>query len=50
MLWEQEDKEKIDLTAFIKLLILASCGGEKKMLAPKNFIKLMDHLEIVKSE
>ena len=50
VLWEQQDREVIDLTGFTKLLILASCGGDKKMLAPKNFIKLMDHMDIAKNQ
>ena len=32
--------------SFIKLLILASCGGERSKIGIKNFQRLMTHMDI----
>ena len=43
------DIEAIKFKSFIKLQILASCGGDKGKLGVRNFKKLMDHMGILKT-
>ena len=41
------DIEAIRFISFIKLHILASCGGDKSKLGARNFKKLMKHMEVL---
>lgn len=41
------DIEAIRFISFIKLQILASCGGDKSKLGARNFKKLMKHMEVL---
>lgn len=41
------DPEAIRFISFIKLQILASCGGDKAKLGARNFKKLMKHMEVL---
>jgi len=46
ILRNEASKNEIGIASFIKLLILASCGGDRSKIAAKNFQKLMDHMDI----
>ena len=41
------DVEAIRFISFVKLQILASCGGDKSKLGSRNFKKLMKHMDII---
>ena len=40
--------DNITFPSFIKLLILASCGGDKTKIGISNYKKLMHHMDIFK--
>ena len=40
--------DDISLKSFVKLLILASCGGDRTKIGISNFKKLMNHMDITK--
>ena len=40
--------DNITFKSFIKLLILASCGGDRTKIGISNFKKLMQHMDIFK--
>lgn len=40
--------DNISFKSFIKLLILASCGGDRTKIGISNFKKLMNHMDIFK--
>ena len=40
--------DDINLKSFVKLLILASCGGDRTKIGISNFKKLMNHMDISK--
>lgn len=44
------DKNNISFMSFNKLLILASCGGDKTKIGMSNFKKLMKHMDIASKE
>lgn len=48
ILRDESDQSNIQLISFIKLLILASCGGDRTKIGISNFKKLMKHMDIFK--
>lgn len=42
----ESDIEAIKFETFIKLLVLASCAGDRSKLGQKNFLKLLKHIRI----
>ena len=46
ILREESKHDNISFISFIKLLILASCGGDRQKIGQSNFKKLMNHMDI----
>jgi len=42
------EHNNIKISSFVKLLILASCGGDRTKIGISNFKKLMHHMDIYK--
>ena len=48
ILRNDSEHDDISLKSFIKLLVLASCGGDRTKIGISNFKKLMTHMDITK--
>ena len=48
ILRNESEVSNIKFSSFIKLLILASCGGDRTKIGISNFKKLMNHMDIFK--
>lgn len=46
ILRNESEHHDISLKSFIKLLVLASCGGDRSKIGISNFKKLMKHMDI----
>lgn len=46
ILRDESSKDDIKPISFVKLLILASCGGDRTKIGISNFKKLMSHMDI----
>lgn len=46
ILRNESKHNNITFPSFIKLLILASCGGDRSKIGIKNFKRLMNHMDI----
>lgn len=44
----ESEQSNIKFISFVKLLILASCGGDRTKIGISNFKKLMNHMDIFK--
>lgn len=44
----ESEHNNIKFVSFVKLLILASCGGDRTKIGISNFKKLMHHMDIFK--
>lgn len=48
ILRNDSENHDMSLKSFIKLLVLASCGGDRTKIGISNFKKLMNHMDIAK--
>ena len=48
ILRDESAHDNITFKSFVKLLILASCGGDRTKIGISNFRKLMAHMDIYK--
>ena len=48
ILKNESENDDISQKSFIKLLVLASCGGDRTKIGISNFKKLMKHMDINK--
>lgn len=48
ILRDESPQSNISYKSFVKLLILASCGGDRTKIGISNFKKLMHHMDIFK--
>lgn len=46
ILRDESSHTNITFASFVKLLILASCGGDRTKIGISNFKKLMNHMDI----